>query len=75
MAKVEALAPKFRRVETAIRKVLQDFTGVTEVIDSTLGGKRTKAEIALLKKLREENGALHRSAQSLLFRLYEGTQK
>ena len=75
MARVKALAPKFKRVETAIRKVLQDYAGVAEAIDATLEGKRTDAEIALLRALKEEASEAHKQAQKLVFRLYEATQQ
>ena len=75
MARTEALAPKFKRVETAIRKVLQDFTGVTEEIDAALEGKRSAAEITLMKSLRKDNGAIHKKAQEMLFKLYGGVEK
>ncbi len=75
MAKRESLMPKLARVETAIRRVLKDFSSVTEEIDKSLQGRRSESEIALLNRLRAENGVLHKAAQTMLFSLYSASKE
>ena len=67
--------PSSGRLRVPSAKVLQDFTGITEEIDAALEGKRSATEITLLKSLRKDNGALHKKAQAMLFKLYGGVEK
>ena len=71
MTQFSSSLSKFKRVETALRKVIADYAKAVEEIDSALAARRTQREREVLESLKTRCADLRRQTYDVAFRLHD----